>query len=803
MRTTTKNLNDGWTFRQLQPGPIPNSDLVTWQPAQVPGHVHLDLMRLGVIPDPFERMYERSVQWVDEVDWAYRTTFEMDEASLDGARHVLRFDGLDTIATVLMNDQVVAETDNMFIEHEIDVTDALREGANVLEVRFASAERVGAERLGQVKLDEFHVQSGKRHGLTPRSMVRKAQYHWGWDWGPRLRGCGIWRDVTLVRVPAARVNGWAWRVTFDSDGGATVTVDVESGGAPTTVEVALRGHGTDVSASGDRSVALAIQDPKRWWCAGFGDQPLYDLAIKAKVDDTVVDEVEARIGLRDIELVREPDEVGESFSFRVNGVPIFAKGANWIPDDSFPARTTRERVFAQLRLAAECGMNMIRIWGGGLYESEDFYDACDELGLLVWQDFPYACAHYPEDDATVEAAIVEATRAVRRLRTRTSLALWCGNNENQWLHHMGFFGGAPKLLGERLYDEVLPGVVAAEDGGRPYWPSSPWGAERDPSGEGTGDCHYWNVWHGEGDWLHYSKCTARFVSEFGFSAPPDRRTLAEVISPDAIGVDTPEMRWHDKTNKGYGTYLGYIALHYPPLESYDDLVYYGQLNQADAMRFGIEHFRRLRPHTMGTLVWQLNDCWPVQSWAWIDYRLRPKAVWYAAKRFYAPLLLSLWSDAPGDRTLRASLVNDDVGSLRAGSLAVRAFAAGGDVVWSMSLDAQVGGGESSLVWEGEVPNEAVVVHATFEEVETTLLLTEPKDLELVPSGLQVSVADGEVTLSAERLALSVGLWLDGADATWSDNYVHVFPGSARRLRVEPATPMTDAELTDRLRWRTL
>jgi beta-mannosidase len=800
MRTTTRQLHDGWTFRQLDASPIPNSDVATWQPAEVPGHVHLDLLRLGIIPDPFERMHERGVQWVDHVDWAYRCSFDVDAAELDGARHVLRFDGLDTIATVLLNDEVVAATDNAFVEHEVDVTERLRPGTNDLEVRFSSAERVGAERLDAADLpDEFRPQPGKRphHGLTPRTMVRKPQYHWGWDWGPILRGCGIWADVSLVRVPVARIDSWSWRVRFDDDGAATVTVDVATDGPAADIELHLRGHGVDVQGA----TSVRIGDPQRWWCVGLGEQPLYDLTVTARVGDDVVDERTARIGLREIELVRELDDAGESFFFRINGVPFFAKGANWIPDDSFPARTTRERVFEQLRMARECGMNMLRIWGGGLYESTDFYDACDELGLLVWQDFPYACAPYPEDDATCAAAVVEATKGIRRVRNHTSLALWCGNNENQGLFDLGYFGKPSRLLGLRLYDEVLPAVVAAEDPDRPYWPSSPWGTQNDPNGQRTGDRHNWDVWHGHGDWKHYTRCTSRFVSEFGFAGPPDRRTLEEVLLPDDLGVDTPAMRWHDKTSKGYETYLGYIALHYPAPETYDDLVYYGQLNQADALRFGIEHYRRLMPHTMGTLAWQLNDCWPVQSWAWIDHALRPKAVWYAAKRFYAPLLLSLWSPHDDPGTIRASLVNDEIDHGHQGELALRAFGADGAEVWSTTVDVAIAPATSAVVFESSAPDDAVVLHATFDGAEATMLLVEPKDV-VRRSELRVAVDDaaGTVTLEADGPVLSVMLWLDGADATWSDNVVDVLPGVARTISVEPSSPTT---VSERLRWRAL
>lgn len=662
--TTIRPLDEGWTFREAAPRDIPHADQVAWQPAVVPGHVHLDLMRLGVIPDPFERMHERTVQWVDDVDWQYRCEFDLAADVVRDGRHILRFAGLDTVASVRLNGTLVGEADNQFVAHEFDVTSALRAGANVVEVHFAPAHRVGEQRRA-AWLAEDESRARYEHGLLPRTMVRKAQYSWGWDWGPCLRGCGIWQPVTLVHVPAARLEDWSVATDFTRSACA-VTIAVAVSGAASAVEVRVSGHGGDAVGSapvidGRATVTVELTDPLRWWPAGMGDQPLYDVTLSAVGDSGIVDTRRGRIGLRDIELVHEPDAVGESFYFRVNGVAFFAKGANWIPDDLFPARTTPDRVRHILALARDCGMNMIRVWGGGFYESDDFYDACDELGLLVWQDFPYACAMYADDDTTSAAADAEARTAIRRIRTHPSLALWCGNNENQWLIGMGFFG-TKEVFGARLYEETLRQAVAAEDPASSYWPGSPYGASSTAAPEGefdavtrrtsgavtlaelaaqghndetVGDCHYWNVWHGAGDWRHYAECRARFVSEFGFSGPPTGATLAQVLDPDELGVDTPAMRWHDKTGKGYETYLGYIHLHYPKAETFDDLVYYGQCNQADALRYGIEHFRRLAPRTMGTLAWQLNDCWPVQSWAWVDSALRPKAVWYAARRLRA------------------------------------------------------------------------------------------------------------------------------------------------------------------------
>jgi beta-mannosidase len=806
--TSIRVLDEGWAFREVDPGDLPHSDLAEWVPAVVPGHVHLDLMRTGAIPDPFDRMHERGVQWVDDADWAYRCTFEVAAEELAGARHVLRFEGLDTIATVLLNGAEVLATENMLVEHEVEVTAGLQAGENELEVRFTSAERVASARQAAAFALDPSLE-GHRLGLLSRSFLRKAQYAWGWDWGPRLRSCGIWRDVLLVRIPVARISDWWWRARFDGDA-CEVAVQADADGSAEQVRVALAGR--TVTGSVGQPIAVPVDEPQRWWPNGFGDPHLYDLRVELLAGGEVVDTRDARIGLREVELVTDPDPdgAGSTFHFRVNGVPIFAKGANWIPDDSFPSRTTHERIRAVLDHAVEAHMNMIRIWGGGLYETPEFDDTCDELGLLVWQDFAFACAMYPETDEWAVAIEAEARAAVRRIRNHTSLALWCGNNENQWLVAMvGLAREDGSIMGDRWYQGVLPDVVAAEDPQRPYWPSSPFGTGPDPSGDHDGDCHYWNVWHGEGDWLHYDKCSARFVSEFGFSGPPDLLTLEEHLDPADLGVDTPGMRWHDKTGKGYSTYLGYIALHYPMPATVEDLVYYGQLNQADAMRYGIERFRRLRPHTMGTLVWQLNDCWPVQSWAWVDSRLRPKAAWHAARRFYAPLLLSLWRD--GDQ-VHAHLVNDSLEPWD-GVLELRAVDHDGNVLWSTTTAASVAAGGSTEVLATELPADVreaadhAVVHGTFADVESTLLLVEPKDLRLRAPRIAISAvpegAGARLTLESSTLALSVVLSLADADGRWSDNVLHLLPGEPRQVLLTSPDGLSYDELVSAVRWRAL
>lgn len=817
--TTERQLDRGWTVRQVDAPSTRYSDAGAPLPAQVPGHVHLDLHRAGVIPDPFERMYERAVAWVDDADWLYECTFAVDELELaGGGRALLRFEGLDTVADVRLDGELIGSFDNMHVPHEIDVSGRLGPGVHVLEVQFSSALRVGLERR-QALLEARPELEPFQTGLTPRTMVRKAQYHFGWDWGPVLRGCGIWKPVTLVSVPRARIARWRHDVSFGAPSAAAkVALQIEADGPASAMVATLRGpDGAPVASasapveSGASAVVLPVPAPERWWPNGYGEPALYDLEMTLLDGDAVVDVRRARIGLRTVELVTDLDAAGATFHFRVNGVPVYAKGANWIPDDSFPARSTRDRIGALVRMASDCGMNMLRIWGGGLYESEEFYDACDELGILVWQDFAYACAFYPEDGDAAEVAAQEARSVIERLRHRASLALWCGNNENQWLGRLDVWGAVPRVLGERLYDEVLPAVVADLDPSRPYWPGSPWGGD-EPNSQAAGDCHDWNVWHGAGDWRHYEECRARFVSEFGFSAPPALATLGEFLDEADLGVDTPAMRWHDKTAKGYETYLGYIALHYPEPATIDDLVYYGQCNQADAMRFGIEHFRRLRPHNMGTLVWQLNDCWPVQSWAWVDYRLRPKAAWYAAKRLYAPLLVSLWHD--GGRA-HVHLVNDAPEPV-AGRLVVRAVEAGGTERWRTERDATAPSMAALPVADEVLPAEVIadaaslVLQASFAGSAATALLCEPRDLVLPVPELEVSAVDVastspalRLTLRSDTIAVSLVLWLEGLDARWSDNFLTLLPGEPVDVEVQPAVALSPAELRESLRWRSV
>ncbi len=831
MQVTRQEITANWRFTDItRPGGSPTTKL-PWLPATVPGHVHLDLLKAGAIPDPFLRMNERAVAWVDETDFVYETTFEVSDPAPSHA--YLIFHGIDTVGEIALNGEFLGRTENMYIPHEFQVGGRLKPGENTLRVTFSAALRVGRERHAawdaagndSAKPDWFH--------WGPRSFVRKAQYMYGWDWGPELLGCGLWQKVELVTVPVARITDWKYDVEFVEDNKAIVTVTVDVERAPGAEErvglltAAIPRVGDDIAYSQPRSIRilpgqskvqakLTVTLPQLWSI----DKPVTYSIWLAIADTQRVDELEAKIGLRTIALIREPDAdgKGEGFKFRVNGIDTYIKGANWIPDGSYPGKITKEQLRTRITQAKNAGFNMLRIWGGGLYESEDFYDICDQLGILVWQDFPYACAYHPDTGDYAEAARIEATAAVRRIRNHPCLALWCGNNENHTMFADDWKDMKPaRLLGEHLYHEVLPAVLAAEDPKTPYWPGSPYGGAF-PNDPNFGDVHNWEVWHGKGDWTFYTDDNSRFCSEFGFASSCGMAAWDKCLAPEDKTPNSAAVRWHDKTRKGYEIYLSYIALHYPEAQNLEDLVYYSQLNQAEALKYGVEHYRRLKGRNWGTLFWQINDCWPTQSWAVIDSEGEPKAAYFACKKFYAPVLLSLvWNGG----TVTAHLVSDLQTPL-SGSVEILLATFDGETLAAATTDVSVGANVAAVVATSDLsaglsrPRE-VFVSAKFTSsdgmitAKNILLLAEPKDLQLSAPGLSLEVTENgasafSVQVSAKRFAPYV--WLRRSDNLplegLEDNFFHLQPGETQTLTIaKDETLQTVEDLRGRLVVRTL
>lgn len=778
----TTYLHSGWEFAEASWTKGSDDHLTSpgWLTAEVPGHVHLDLVRHGVIADPFSMMHEMGCQWVDEKDWSYRTSFEW-QPTEDLPKRVLRFEGLDTVCTIFLNDQEVAKHDNMFVSLEVDVTDKLVAGTNTIRVDLESAVRVGYSRRSEYF---------KKHGLPEdterfpeRSFVRKGQYMFGWDWGPRLVSCGIWKPVKLIEY-ASRILEVHAAIEGRANGGARLHVRPEIVGAKEFQCRLLDPEGEALEHSGNG--IFDLEEPLLW----HPDEPnLYSLEVWIDEEDKHVQNV----GFTSSRLLQEKDQYGESFEFEINGRKLWARGANWIPDHSFPATITRAQLRDRLEKCKDMGFNMLRIWGGGFYESDDFYELCDELGILVWQDFPFGCAYYPDTDEWQETIRQEAIANVKRLRNHPSLALWCGNNENEEMNYSKW-GNAekhpPRYYGENLYNEVLPQVLAELDPHRPYIRTSPIGnapvddpvaaKQRGPNSGGYGDQHCWDVWHGRGDWKYYAESTGRFSSEYGFASSCSLATWDKVLDDWAedlpFDLNDPVLRWHDKTRKGYENFVNYVKLHYPDPKTLADWVYYSQLNQRDALKCGVEHYRR-SPFCTGSLIWQLNDCWPVQSWAILDSDGHYKALAYELRRLYADIMLSVERH---EDNIKVHAVNDGGPEME---MRVRLNAyhlTTGESRELGGLDLSLASGERKVVVEASVkglsaPDTILVASAQMRDDDVTAwtLLAEPKQTRLPdPEPILVSLAS-EGYLSMVLTTPVVDLMFTDADdvTNFHDNFV--------------------------------
>ncbi|MFB4282272.1 glycoside hydrolase family 2 protein [Nonomuraea sp. MTCD27] len=645
MTKQSKALDSGWTLR-LTGGEAP-AGLERLRdgalPARVPGCVHADLLAAGLIPDPYRDLNELEVAWVGRADWRYDTVLE---GVPDGfERTDLVFDGLDTVARVLLDGVELGSTRNMHRSYRFDVTGRVRAGS-ALSVRFTSAYTEAEalrERLGP-RPNEYP---------DPFNYIRKMAAGFGWDWGPTLVTAGIWRPARLESWSTARLASVRPLVTVaGGDGRIEAHVELErtgtGAGRELTLTVEAAGHAVRraIPAGEDGAVAvLEVPDPDLWWPRGHGDQPLYDCVVVLSDTGTgrVLDRWRRRVGFRTVELDESRDEHGTAFTLRLNGEPIFARGVNWIPDDALPARITPERYRHRLRQAAEAGVDLVRVWGGGIYEDHAFYDACDELGLMVWQDFLFACAAYPEEQPLRGEVEAEARENVTRLSPHASLVLWNGNNENLW----GFRDWkweaalAGDSWGEGYYLGLLPRVVAELDPTRPYNAGSPWSGSwnHHPNDPAHGPSHFWEAWNRR-DYTDYLNDVPRFAAEFGWQAPPAHATLREWLGDDPLTPTSPGMLHHQKAEDGNGKLDRGLAHHFTAPASFDHWHYLTQVNQARAVATAVAHWRSHWPVCAGTVVWQLNDCWPVTSWAAIDGAARPKPLYHELRRLYADRLLT-------------------------------------------------------------------------------------------------------------------------------------------------------------------
>ena len=802
-----QELGNNWQFRQYHIG--------KWLPAEVPGTVHTDLINNGIIEDPFYRDNEKHIQWIDKADWEYELRFQVDE-QLAGQKHKqLVFQGLDTWCDITLNGQPLLSTNNMFRTWKADVSGLLSGKENILHLRFRSPIRQSMEEMEKygLPLPASNDQS-ENGGMGPNRVSvfsRKAPYHFGWDWGPRLVTSGIWRPIFLEGWDDLNIE----QVFIEQPQVTPVQADLKASVRLTTehhekliaevkCDSRILAKSEVETQPGENRLTLpfTIKKPRLWWSNGLGKANLYSFRIDLKKDGKVVASREVTTGLRSLKLVRRQDTQGETFYFELNGIPVFAKGVNAIPNDVFLPRISRSDYEKMVTDAANANMNMIRIWGGGIYEDDYFYELCDRHGIMVWQDFMFACAMYPGNPEFLENVKQEAVDNVIRLRNHPCIALWCGNNEIDaaW-RGWGWKREYTQQQQERIFKaytdvfhRLLPEVIEKYTDGDDYWPSSPMSGPEIGDHEirpaNRGDNHYWGVWHEKHKFEEYEKNIGRFISEHGFQSFPEFETVRQYTLPEDYDIESEIMSAHQRSGIGNLRIREYMGWYYQVPEDFGQMLYMSQVLQARAMRIAMETHRRHMPYCMGSLVWQLNDCWPVASWASIDYFGRWKALHYYEKRFFAPVLISCHEE--GILSQNTNVNAEPFGLKKSAHLNVsnetmQEFR--GKAKWSLrrpdasvieegSFDVTVPA--LSAVW---LPEQDFSNYGTYDTYYSYQLLDEagngvgegsvlfcaPKHFRFADPELNAFVKDDDIIVTAKGYARSVEIQA-GADVVLSDNY---------------------------------
>jgi len=798
-RTSVRqNVAATWRFKQAG---TPDE---AYKPVQVPVSVHTALLQNKMIEDPFYRDNEEKLQWIEKEDWEFEGEFIADEALLKRTHVEMTFRGIDTYAHIYLNDSLIAETDNMFRTWTVEVKKHLKIGKNILHFYFDSP-------IKRTESDWKNLGYELPGGI--RTMTRKAQFHYGWDWGPRFVGCGIlktpeilaWDDVLIENIyiatqsytpEKARIVA---RIRYRSDVSGPVSFVFRAEKIKSIDSRKL------LPGVHEDSVIFDIKNPKLWWCVGLGEPHLYDFRFQIQRNGSIADQADVRTGLRTIELITEKDKdgKGESFYFKLNGVPVFAKGANYIPQDIFQDRVTGEQYRRIIDDVVAANMNMLRVWGGGIYEDDLFYQLCDAKGILVWQDFMYACAMYPGNGKFLKSAAKEALEQVERLRTHPCMALWCGNNENNeaWNHwgwQMQFNEGQRTQLWrdyQILFNDLLRTYVNNFANGVPYWESSPRYGRGNPKSLTEGDSHYWGVWHDEEPFEVFNKKVPRFMSEYGFQSFPEWRAIQSFTLPADQKLDSKVMLAHQKHPRGNALIAEYMKRDYRTPKTFEDFVYVSQVLQAEGMRTGIEAHRRNKPYCMGTLYWQLNDIWPVASWAGRDHEGHWKALHYYVREVFSPLAaLPIVEDNILKIYGVSDLLHDTTATLR-----VRAMTLSGKNLSDASVqNAKMRTDSSHLIWQGTL--KSVLNGAKPEDAVVEITLTDARGhiaarrLFYAVPPRKLNLTDRpRLTLRAEQVNEGYQLMIEtdalaknvliGTDISgfFSDNYFDLLPGERKKV----------------------
>lgn len=817
-----KNLHEGWRFKQAR--------LTNWYPATVPGVVHTDLLQNKIIEDPFFRLNERGLQWIDKEDWVYETRFSLSSDMMQKENMDLVFEGLDTYADVYLNDECVLKADNMFRRWSLPVKQYIKEGDNVLKIYFHSPIKIDAPKWDALP---YHYPAtndqSENGGLLDKKIsvfARKAGYHYGWDWGPRLVTSGIWRPVYIKAWSDSRINDVfieqkqvnaakaviAGHVELNADkdiAGAVVTVTDEATGK------VLGKQQTDLKKGINQvTVNFVLTKPKLWWSNGLGEPYLYRFRTDVTANKEILDSKTERVGIRSVKVVHQPDKDGHTFYIELNGRPVFAKGANYIPCDNFLPRVTPDIYKKTILDAVNANMNMLRVWGGGTYEDNLFYDLCDEHGIMIWQDFMFACSMYPAEGALLESIRQEAIDNVKRLRNHACIALWCGNNECQdaWLG----WGWKPEIEKQskeyadkiwaqyqQQYHVTLPEVVKEYAPETFYWPSSPFAFEGESSGTTDGDRHYWSVWHGKVPISDYNKEKSRFFSEYGFQSFPEFESVKRYApNPEDWDIRSEVMMSHQRGgDHANGLIETYLLNEYKTPRDFQSFLYMNHVLQGDAIKTAIEAHRRQMPYNMGTLFWQHNDCWPVASWASRDYYGRWKAQHYYARKAFEDILISpiveeddLKIYGVSDRIKRAS-----------GKLQVQVCGFNGKIFHTWNKSINVAGNTNEVYFttplsellkdteKGDIYVRVTYTDKSGKVYDNNYYLGKQKEMNYPKVNLTTDVQpiEGgyEVTVSSDKFARAVFLSIADNESLYSDNYFDVQPNGSVKVQITTQLPV--------------
>ena len=778
-----------------------NSDMDTL-PADIPGTIHTDLYRNDRIPDPFFGDNEQQLTWVEDQTWVYETTINLPMEVMNSKCINLIFEGLDTYADIYVNNKRERRTDNMFRSWNVSLNGKLHPGDNHVKVVFHPAKQVVAEKAQELP---YFLPSGEAN------FARKAQYHFGWDWGPRFPTVGIWKPVYIEYYDVGKIYNIQLQQKELSKNKAVVQANftvglLEPGNYVMHTFVHETGQSMSIDMGrypNDLSFNIEIENPKRWNCNGHGDPNLYTLDFELYRDNQLIDERTERIGLRTAELVQTSDSLGTSFYFSVNETPVYAKGANVIPLDVFLPRVKREDYEQLIDRALDANFNMLRVWGGGVYEDDYFYDLCDEKGIMVWQDFMFACALYPGDSSFLSTVRYEIEEQVKRLRNHPSIVLWCGNNEVDeawhnwgWQKQHGYSEeDSVKIYADyqRLFHELIPSVLKREDPDRSYHPSSPtygWGKAESYV---SGDQHYWGVWWGMEPFERYREKVGRFASEFGFQSFPSQTHYAQFVEDGNQDLTSAEWKNHQKHPTGFETIATYMKRDYPVPTNLEDYAYVSQLVQARGMQIAIEAQRSRQPFCMGSLYWQFNDCWPVVSWSSLDYFNVPKASHYTVKRAFAPVLLSVEQK---DKSFSITLVNDSIWAAE-GTLNLQLVAFNGKVIWENKQSVTLPQRTASVI--ATMPFKRIkklkrrqqdhLLKVTLTapsgiKVETLHYFVPPKDLKLEEPTLVMQWQSPGVMHISNSGYLAKDIYLELPKCDFSDNYFDLLSGESKVIHVK-------------------